>query len=71
MHYIMAPVVIALHPDFHFALDHHNQSLSCLSSNMADYVRRLVSGNKARFKDGQLNLELGPTQPEAYRNLNS
>ena len=26
---------------------------------MTDYVRRLVSGNKARFKDGKLNLELG------------
>jgi phosphatidylinositol-3,4,5-trisphosphate 3-phosphatase/dual-specificity protein phosphatase PTEN len=25
---------------------------------MTDYVRRLVSGNKARFKDGMLNLEL-------------
>lgn len=26
---------------------------------MTDYIRRIVSGNKARFKDGQLNLELG------------
>jgi hypothetical protein len=26
---------------------------------MADYIRRLVSGDKARFKDGELNLELG------------
>ncbi|EGO03571.1 hypothetical protein SERLA73DRAFT_83635 [Serpula lacrymans var. lacrymans S7.3] len=25
---------------------------------MTDYIRRLVSGNKARFKDGKLNLEL-------------
>ncbi|KAJ3825816.1 phosphatases II [Lentinula raphanica] len=25
---------------------------------MADYIRRIVSGNKARFKDGNLNLEL-------------
>ncbi|KAJ7151115.1 phosphatases II [Mycena filopes] len=25
---------------------------------MSDYIRRLVSGNKARFKDGKLNLEL-------------
>ncbi|KAL0958372.1 hypothetical protein HGRIS_000513 [Hohenbuehelia grisea] len=25
---------------------------------MTDYIRRLVSGNKARFKDGDLNLEL-------------
>jgi hypothetical protein len=26
---------------------------------MTDYVRRLVSGNKARFKDKDLGLELG------------
>lgn len=26
---------------------------------MADYIRRLVSGNKARFKDAKLNMELG------------
>ena len=26
---------------------------------MADYIRRLVSGDKARFKDGKLNVELG------------
>lgn len=26
---------------------------------MADYVRRLVSGDKARYKDGELDLELG------------
>jgi hypothetical protein len=26
---------------------------------MTDYIRRIVSGNKARFKDGKLNLELG------------
>jgi hypothetical protein len=26
---------------------------------MTDFVRRLVSGPKARFKDGALNLELG------------
>jgi len=26
---------------------------------MADYLRRLVSGNKARFKDEDLKLELG------------
>ncbi|KAJ3862635.1 phosphatases II [Lentinula novae-zelandiae] len=25
---------------------------------MADYIRRIVSGNKARFKDGKLNLDL-------------
>ncbi|KAJ3782813.1 phosphatases II [Lentinula aff. detonsa] len=25
---------------------------------MADYIRRIVSGNKARFRDGKLNLEL-------------
>jgi hypothetical protein len=27
--------------------------------NMTEFVRRLVSGNKARFRDGDLNLELG------------
>lgn len=32
---------------------------------MADFVRRLVSGNKARFKDGELDLELGT--PELYQ----
>lgn len=26
---------------------------------MTDFVRRLVSGNKARFKDGDLDVELG------------
>lgn len=31
---------------------------------MANYIRRLVSGDKARFKDGKLNMELGmPTTP--------
>lgn len=26
---------------------------------MANHIRRLVSGDKVRFKDGELNLELG------------
>lgn len=26
---------------------------------MTEYIRRLVSGNKARFKDQKLNVELG------------
>ena len=26
---------------------------------MTDYIRRLVSGDKARFHDDELNLELG------------
>ena len=26
---------------------------------MTDFVRRLVSGNKARFRDEELDLELG------------
>jgi len=26
---------------------------------MTDYIRRLVSGNKARFRDDDLDLELG------------
>jgi hypothetical protein len=26
---------------------------------MTDFIRRLVSGNKARFKDSELGLELG------------
>jgi len=29
------------------------------SGLMADYIRRVVSGNKARFKDDILGLELG------------
>ena len=29
-----------------------------MSGAMKDYARRLVSGNKARFRDGHLNLEL-------------
>ena len=29
---------------------------------MTDFVRRLVSGDKARFKDGELDVELGTSQ---------
>lgn len=29
---------------------------------MTDYIRRLVSGNKARFKDDKLNVELGESE---------
>ena len=38
---------------------------SSLSSTMTDFVRRLVSGDKARFKDEKLDLELG----EPHTNL--
>jgi hypothetical protein len=32
---------------------------------MTDYIRRLVSGDKARFKDGRLDLELGTRLQQA------
>jgi hypothetical protein len=31
----------------------------CNIIRMADHIRRLVSGDKARFEDGELNVELG------------
>ena len=36
---------------------------------MTDFVRRIVSGNKTRFKDDKLNIELGLSLARTKKSL--
>jgi hypothetical protein len=44
--------------------------IASLSPTMTDFVRRLVSGDKARFKDEKLDLELGEPRTSSQHSRN-